>query len=86
MDSNSSFLSKIPKENIKAETFILMTLIISVIVFVGLFFYWLSTNYNYDSDGNVIKDSTYNNAKTIQTVYLVFLGIAVVFGVIFYFY
>lgn len=78
--------SSLGKVNPYIEKYIFMTFGFSTIIFFLIFFYWIGINYNYDEEGNLIKDSTYNNARTIQIVYLVFLGILAASGTVYYFY
>ena len=77
-------VSRLGKVNPKTEFYILCTFGFSILLFLGLFFLWLGTTYNYDTSGNLIKDDTYKNANTLQIIYLVFLGISIPSGYLYF--
>lgn len=75
-------LEKLPKESPIVVMVVLVTSIVSLIISIGLFFSYLGINYNYDVKGNLIKDSTYNQAMTVRMWSGIFFIIFILFAII----
>jgi hypothetical protein len=65
------------------STFVMMA---AMIIFLVTLFYYLSIDFNYDSNGVVIKDDNYNRAQTVRIISIVFCVIMIVSFIITYFY
>jgi uncharacterized membrane protein YidH (DUF202 family) len=62
---------------------LIMTSILCFLLFLAGLAFYISASYNYDSNGNVIKDDAYNTAQVWYIIYIVALLVScTTFGIV----